>query len=141
MINDYTALFQEHLSAMAVREDPLAFSLHLNLCATHINFHEATIRKVEEQDLPKLISAESRKCSTSAALKVLSAIRLNWPVQRYEYDFFTLQAIFIGWPIAMSMKALSRNLSDTAPIGIVDSLRLLCSVLDQVDEADEYWQR
>lgn len=83
-INDYTTIFQGHLGAKAVREDPLAFSLHLNLCATHINLHEAVIRKVEEQDLPKLVAAESRKCSTVAAFKILGAIRMNWPVHRSE---------------------------------------------------------
>jgi hypothetical protein len=83
-INDYTAIFQRYLTAKAVREDPLAFSLHLNLCATHINLHEAAIRKVEDQDLPKLVAAESRKCSAAAAFKILGAIRMNWPVQRSE---------------------------------------------------------
>lgn len=83
-INDYTAIFQRYLTAKAVREDALAFSLHLNLCAMHINLHEAAIRKVEEQDLPKLVTAESRKCSTAAAFKILGAIRMNWPVQRSE---------------------------------------------------------
>jgi hypothetical protein len=83
-INDYTAIFQRYLTAKAVREDALAFSLHLNLCATHINLHEAAIRKVEEQDLPRLVAAESRKCSTAAAFKILGAIRMNWPVQRSE---------------------------------------------------------
>ncbi|KAK4861979.1 hypothetical protein LT330_003117 [Penicillium expansum] len=142
-INDYTAIFQRYLTAKAVREDPLAFSLHLNLCATHISFHEAAIRKVEEQDLPKLIAAESRKCSAAAAFKILGAIRMNWPVQRSERDHFTLQATFIGWPISMSLIALSRSLADgdTTPIGIVDSLRLLRTALGQVEEPDGYWHQ
>jgi hypothetical protein len=84
MINDYTAIFRGQLSAKAVREDPLAFSLHLNLCATHISLHEAAIHKVQEQDLPKLVAAESRKSSVAAAFKILSVIRMNWPVQRSE---------------------------------------------------------
>ncbi|KAJ5254790.1 hypothetical protein N7505_009941 [Penicillium chrysogenum] len=142
-INDYTAIFQRYLTAKAVREDPLAFSLHLNLCATHISLHEAAIRKVEEQDLPKLVAAESRKCSAAAAFKILGAIRMNWPVQRSERDHFTLQATFIGWPISMSLIALSRSLAngDTTPIGIVDSLRLLRAALDQVEEPDGYWHQ
>ncbi|KAF3402823.1 Asperfuranone cluster transcription factor afoA [Talaromyces pinophilus] len=142
-INDYTAVFQRYLTAKAVREDALAFSLHLNLCATHINLHEAAIHKVEEQDLPKLVSAESRKCSTAAAFKILGAIRMNWPVQRSERDHFSLQATFIGWPISMSLIALSRSLAngDTTPIGIVDSLRLLRAALDQVEEPDWYWHQ
>ncbi|KAL4739543.1 hypothetical protein BDV11DRAFT_215168 [Aspergillus similis] len=142
-VNDYTAIFQRYLTAKAVREDALAFSLHLNLCATHINLHEAAIRKVEEQDLPKLVAAESRKCSTAAAFKILGAIRMNWPVQRSEQDHFTLQATFIGWPISMSLIALSRSLAngDTTPIGIVDSLRLLRAALDQVEEPAGYWHQ
>lgn len=83
-INDYTAIFQRYLTAKDVREDALAFSLHINLCATHINLHEAVIRKVEEQDLPRLVVAESHKSSTAAAFKILGAIRMNWAVQRSE---------------------------------------------------------
>lgn len=83
-IKDYTAIFQGNLAAKTVREDPLAFSLHLNLCATHIHLHEAAICKVEEQDLPKLVAAESRKSSTAAAVKILGAVRMDWPVQRSE---------------------------------------------------------
>jgi hypothetical protein len=33
---------------------------------------------------PKLVAAESRKCSAAAAFKILGAIRMNWPVQRSE---------------------------------------------------------
>lgn len=143
-INDYTATFQGHLGAKAVRESPLAFSLHLNLCATHIHLHEAAIRKVEEQELPKLVAAESRKCSTAAAFKILGAIRMNWPVQRSEHDHFTLQATFIGWPISMALSTLSRNVTsgvDSTPICVVDSLRLLRAALDQVEEPDGYWHK
>jgi hypothetical protein len=88
MINDYTAIFRGHLTVNAVRNDPLAFSLHLNLCATHISLHEAAIRKVQDQDLPKLVAAESRKSSAAAAFKILSVIRMNWPVQRSEVSAF-----------------------------------------------------
>ncbi|KAM5442429.1 hypothetical protein MferCBS31731_002307 [Microsporum ferrugineum] len=142
MISDYTAIFQDHLSAAAVREDPLAFSLHTNLCATHIYLHEAAIQKVEDQELPKLVAAESKKCSTAAALKILSAIRMNWPAQRSERDFFTLQATFLGHPLATGMKALTRCLQesgDAASINIVDALRLLRAALDQVEEPEGYW--
>lgn len=83
-INDYTPLMQPHLSAKAVREDPLAFTLHINLCAVHMLLHEAAIGQVKEQELPKLVAAESRKCSTAAAFKLLSAVRMNWPMQRSE---------------------------------------------------------
>ncbi|EEQ35341.1 conserved hypothetical protein [Microsporum canis CBS 113480] len=142
MISDYTAIFQDHLSAAAVREDPLAFSLHTNLCATHIYLHEAAIQKVEDQELPKLVAAESKKCSTAAALKILSAIRMNWPAQRSERDFFTLQATFLGHPLATGMKALTRCLQesgDATSINIVDALRLLRAALDQVEEPEGYW--
>ncbi|KAE8414836.1 hypothetical protein BDV36DRAFT_298672 [Aspergillus pseudocaelatus] len=104
--------------------------------ATRINLHEAAIRKIEEQDLPKPVAAESRKCSAGVALKILGAIRMNWPVQRSE-------ATFIGWPIHMSIIALSRSSAngDTTPTGIVDSLRLLRAALDQVEEPDGYWHK
>ncbi|KAJ5486280.1 Acyl transferase/acyl hydrolase/lysophospholipase [Penicillium desertorum] len=132
-INDYTTIFQGHLIAKAVRQDPLVFSLHLDLYATHINLHEAVIHEVEEQGLPKLVAAESRRCSTAAAFNIVGAIR---------HDHFTLQATFIGWPISMSLNALSRNVSNgsgTAPMGVVDYLRFLSAVLDQVEEPSGYW--
>ncbi|KAL2831390.1 hypothetical protein BDW59DRAFT_182074 [Aspergillus cavernicola] len=140
-INDYTAILQSYLAAKAVREDPLAFSLHLNLCATHIHLHQAAIRKVEEQEVPQLVAAESRKCSTTTAFKILSAIRINWPVQRSEAGHFTLQATFIGWPISMTLNALSRDVSnglDNTPIGVVDALSLLRAASDQVEEPNGY---
>lgn len=86
-IDDYTAIIRMHLSAQAVREDPLAFSLHMNLYAVHIFLHEAAIGQVDEQELPKLVGAESRKCSTDAAFKIASAIRMTWPTQRSEVRF------------------------------------------------------
>lgn len=83
-IDDYTAIMAIHLSTKAVGEDPLAFSLHMNLCTVHMFLHEAAIRKVDEQQLPQLVAADSRKCSTAAAFKIASAIRMNWPIQRSE---------------------------------------------------------
>ena len=105
-INDYTAIFQRYLTAKAVREDALAFSLHLNLCATHINLHEAAICKVEEQDLPKLVAAESRKCSAAAAFKILGAIRMNWPMQRSEVRL----SIFFCFSESHLIHCLARSL-------------------------------
>jgi hypothetical protein len=42
----------------------------------------------------------------------------------------------------MSLNALSRNVSNgsgTAPMGVVDYLRFLSAVLDQVEEPSGYW--
>jgi hypothetical protein len=61
-----------------------------------------------------------------------------------QHDFFTLQATFIGWPLVMSMNALSRSLLDTedaTSTGTADSLRLLLTALDQVEEKDSYWHK
>lgn len=44
----------------------------------------------------------------------------------------------------MSMKVLSCNLEasgDTAPMGMVDSLRFLKAALDQVEEPNGYWHK
>ena len=90
MANDYTAIFEGHPSAIAIEEDPLAFTLHLNLYATHISLHEAAIWKVKEQGLPDYVAAESRKCITTAGFKILSAIRTNWPTQRSEVSLYFL---------------------------------------------------
>jgi hypothetical protein len=104
-INDYTTIFQGHLIAKAVRQDPLVFSLHLDLYATHINLHEAVIHEVEEQGLPKLVSAESRRCSTAAAFNIVGAIRVSWPVHRSEVgkyrDPFILLYIVLSGHISL----------------------------------------
>jgi len=48
----------------------------------------------------------------------------------------------MGWPLVMGMRALSRNLldsEDTTSNGVADSLRLLFTALDQVEEQGGYW--
>ena len=87
-VNDRTAMLHMHLNAKAVREDSVAFTLHINLCAVDIFLHEAAIDEVNRQELPKLVAAESRKRSAAAAFKISCAVRMNWPVQRSEVSTF-----------------------------------------------------
>lgn len=84
IINCRIAMLHMHLNAKAVAEDPVAFTLHVNLYAVDIFLHEAAIDEVEKQGLPKLVAAESIKRSTAAAFKISSAVRMNWPGQRSE---------------------------------------------------------
>jgi len=87
-INDRTAILHMHLNGKAVREDSVAFALHVNLCAVDIFLHEAAIDVVDKQELPKLVAAESRKRTTAAAFKISNAVRMNWPVHRSEVRHF-----------------------------------------------------
>ncbi|KAI0379326.1 hypothetical protein F5Y04DRAFT_132462 [Hypomontagnella monticulosa] len=139
------AMLHMHLNAKSVREDPIAFSLYMNLRGTEIFFHEAAVKHVERQGFPLLVAAESQKRSIAAAYKVASTVRLNWPCQQLDRDIFSLQATFIAWPIVMAMKSLSRDVKHStqpkseATVSALASLRLLRGALDYIEEADGYW--
>lgn len=139
------AMLHMHLNAKSVREDPIAFSLYMNLRGTEIFFHEAAVKHVERQGFPLLVAAESQKRSMAAAYKVASTVRLNWPCQQVDRDIFSLQATFIAWPIVLAMKALSRDVKNSnqpkseATVSALASLRLLRGALDYIEEADGYW--
>jgi len=50
----------------------------------------------------------------------------------------------MGWPIAMSMNAISNSLSevdDSTAISTVESLRMLFVGLNQVEEPDGHWHK
>lgn len=139
-----TELLRPHLNASAICQDPLAFSLHMNLNATDIYFHEAAISEVRRQSLPDALAAESQKRSTAAAFRIANSIRLIWSNQPSEYDMLSLQATFAAWPLVMAMKALSRELVAAEPrasasMAFSNSLRLLLAALDRVEDADGYW--
>ncbi|KAI0007236.1 hypothetical protein F4779DRAFT_643345 [Xylariaceae sp. FL0662B] len=126
-IDERFAMLQAHLNAQAVREDPVAFSVYMNLRATEIFFYETAI---------------SQKRSMAAAFKIASAVRLNWPVAQSERDIFMLQATFIAWPLVMAMKTMSRDLHKAESVsggGVTPSLRLLLGALDHIEEPCGYW--
>ena len=89
-INDYTAIIRMHLTAKAVREDPTAFTLHINFCAVHILLHDAATARVKEQELQNLVAADSQKCSVAAAFKIANAIRIAWPAHRSEVRYICI---------------------------------------------------
>lgn len=145
-VDQRVAMLRPLLNAQTVREDPLAFALHLNLSATEIFFHEVAITQVSRSDLPIELATESKKRSAAAAFKIASAIRLNWTSERPDFDVFNLQATFIGWPLTMAMKPLSRDLElseakATTSIAIANSLRLLLAALDRVEEVSGHWHK
>ncbi|RYC62506.1 hypothetical protein CHU98_g3698 [Xylaria longipes] len=157
-IDERIAMLHTHMNAKAVKEDPVAFSMYMNLRATEILFHEAAIVHVERTGHPQLVAAESQRRSTAAALKIATAVRLNWPEQQPEHGIFRLQATFIGWPLVMAMKAIHRqskqhlsqqqqqhhphpyHQSETVT-ELCSSLRLLMTALDHVEHADGFWHR
>ncbi|KAI1132337.1 hypothetical protein F5Y10DRAFT_261322 [Nemania abortiva] len=155
-IDERIAMLHMHMNAKAVREDPVAFSMYMNLRGTEILFHEAAIVHVERTGHPRLVVAESQRRSTAAAFKIATAVRLNWPEQQPEHGIFRLQATFIGWPLVMAMKALHRqskqylsqqqhhppphHQTETAT-ELWSSLRLLMTALDHVENADGFWHR
>ncbi|KAI8950705.1 hypothetical protein F4801DRAFT_548073 [Xylaria longipes] len=157
-IDERIAMLHTHMNAKAVKEDPVALSMYVNLRATEILFHEAAIVHVERTGHPRLVAAESQRRSTAAALKIATAVRLNWPEQQPEHGIFRLQATFIGWPLVMAMKAIHRqskqhlsqqqqqhhphpyHQSETVT-ELCSSLRLLMTALDHVEHADGFWHR
>ncbi|KAI0505657.1 hypothetical protein F5B22DRAFT_651590 [Xylaria bambusicola] len=155
-IDERIAMLHMHMNAKAVKEDPVAFSMYMNLRATEILFHEAAIVQVERIGHPRLVAAESQRRSTAAAFKIATTVRLNWPEEQPEHGIFRLQATFIGWPLVMAMKALHRQLklnlsqqkhdfrhyhqSETLT-DLCSSLRLLMTALDHIEQADGFWHR
>ncbi|KAI1853878.1 hypothetical protein JX265_012563 [Neoarthrinium moseri] len=144
-LDERFAMLKLHLSAKSIQNDPVSFSLYMNLRATEIFFHQAAIVRVEQQGLPILTAAESQKRSQAAAHKIASAVRLNWPGQQAERGTFTLQATFIAWPLVMAMKALAHSLGGSSKgnsdqlSNSISSLRLLLAALDLIEDRDGYW--
>ncbi|TIC91078.1 Asperfuranone cluster transcription factor afoA [Colletotrichum higginsianum] len=139
-------MLKRHLNATSIREDPMAFSLYLNLRATEIFSHESAITRSEEQGLPPLMTAESQRRATAAAFQISSAVRLNVPSPwKADNDIFMLQALFIGWPLTMALKALYRELvqggSRETVNGVVASSRLLFAFLDHIEESGGHWHQ
>ncbi|KAF5706131.1 Zn2Cys6 DNA-binding transcription factor [Fusarium globosum] len=139
-------MLKQHLNATSIREDPVAFSLYLNLRATEIFSHESAIARSEEQGLPPLMTAESQRRATAAAFQVSTAVRLNLPSPgKAENDIIMLQAIFIAWPLTMALKAFHRELmngGDRDSInGVVASSRLLFAALHHIEESGGHWHR
>lgn len=139
-------MLKRHLNATSIREDPMAFSLYLNLRATEIFSHESAITRSEEQGLPPLMTAESQRRATAAAFQISSAVRLNVPSPwKADNDIFMLQALFIGWPLTMALKALYRELvqggSRESVNGVVASSRLLFAFLDHIEESGGHWHQ
>ncbi|WQF87799.1 hypothetical protein CDEST_12813 [Colletotrichum destructivum] len=139
-------MLKRHLNATSIREDPVAFSLYLNLRATEIFSHESAITRSEEQGLPPLMTAESQRRATAAAFQISSAVRLNVPSPwKADNDIFMLQALFIGWPLTMALKALYRELvlggSRETVNGAVASSRLLFAFLDHIEESGGHWHQ
>jgi hypothetical protein len=144
--DDLFKILKRHLNATSIREDPVAFSLYLNLRATEIFSHESAIEKNEEQGLPPLMIAESQRRATTAAFQICNAVGLNLPSPwNADSDIIMLQAIFIAWPLTMALKALYRELvhrgARETVNGVVASLRLLFAALDHIEESDGHWHR
>ncbi|USP74007.1 Depudecin biosynthesis cluster-specific transcription activator DEP6 [Curvularia clavata] len=144
--DDLFKILKRHLNATSIREDPVAFSLYLNLRATEIFSHDSAIKKNDEQGLPPLMVAESQRRATAAAFQICNAVGLNLPSPRNaNSDIIMLQAIFIAWPLTMALKALYRELVHEGARenmnGVVASLRLLFAALDHIEESDGHWHR
>lgn len=49
------------LGGKVIQDDPVAFSVNIDLCATEIFCHQAAIVQVESQGLPSMPAAEDQK--------------------------------------------------------------------------------
>lgn len=137
---------KRHLNGTSIREDPVAFSLYLNLRATEIFLHDLAIIQGTDQQLPLLMTTESQRRSTAAAFQISSAVKLNLASPRKaDSDIIMLQAVFIGWPLTMALKAFRRELASgpkrDAVAGIVASSRLLFAALDHIEESGGHWHQ
>ncbi|KAI1470568.1 uncharacterized protein F4812DRAFT_456577 [Daldinia caldariorum] len=147
VIEERFGMLHMHLNAKSIREDPIAFSLYMNLRGTEILFHEVAVKLVERQGFPLLAATESQKRSMAAAYKVASTMRLHWPSGQLDRDILNMQATFLAWPVVMAMKALGRELKCSTQIKsestncAVTSLRLLRAALDYIEEPGGYWHR
>ncbi|KAH4308379.1 hypothetical protein HBH70_043480 [Parastagonospora nodorum] len=144
--DDLFIILKRHLNATSIREDPVAFSLYLNLRATEIFSHDSAIRKSEEQGLPPMMIAESQRRAITAAFQICSAVGMNLPSPwKADSDIIMLQAIFIAWPLTMALRALHRELVHggvrDAVNGVMASARLLFAALDHIEESDGYWHQ
>ena len=144
--DDLFILLKRHLNATSIREDPVAFSLYMNLRATEIFSHESAITKSEEQKLSPLMVVESQRRATAAAFQICSAVSLNLPSpQKANSDIIMLQAIFIAWPLTMALIALHREIANEGSketmTGVVASTRLLFAALDHIEESNGYWHQ
>lgn len=139
-------MLKRHLNATSIREDPVAFSLYLNLRATEIFSHESAITQGEEQGLPPLMTAESQRRATAAAFQISTAVRLNLPSPwKADSDIIMLQATFIAWPLTMALEAFHRELvsggSRETVNGVVASSRLLLAALGHIEESGGHWHQ
>ncbi|KAF4990934.1 hypothetical protein FGRMN_8172 [Fusarium graminum] len=139
-------MLKRHLNAGAIRSDPVAFSLYLNLRATEIFSHESAISRSEKQGLPPLMTAESQRRATAAAFQISTAVRLNLPSPRKaQSDIIMLQGIFIAWPLTMALKAFDRELGNgegrNNVNGVVASSRLLFTALGHIEEVGGHWHQ
>ncbi|KAH9908377.1 hypothetical protein F4778DRAFT_345755 [Xylariomycetidae sp. FL2044] len=146
-LDDRFSMLMIHLNAMSIQDDPVAFSVYMNLRATEVFFHQVAITQVEHQGLPALTAAESQKRSVASALKIAKAVHLNLPGRQTERGVLTLQATFIAWPLVMAAKTLGQNLGassgtqkrDETSNDVVSPLRLLLAALDHIEKRDGYW--
>jgi hypothetical protein len=145
-IDDLFTILKPHLNTTSIREDPIAFSLYMNLRATEIFLHDSAITKNEEQALPSFMITESQKRATAAAFQICNAVGLNLPSPRKgNSNIIMLQAIFIAWPLTMALKALYRefvhgDLHKTTN-GVVVSSKLLFAALDHIEELNGHWHK
>ena len=143
---DLSVILKHHLNATSIREDPIAFSLYMNLRATEIFLHDMAIMKSEEQGLPSYMRTENQRRATAAAFQICNAVGLNLPSPRKaNSDIIMLQAIFIAWPLFMALKALHRELRDgevqETTNGVVAASKLLFAALDHIEGSDGHWHQ
>ncbi|KAF4454165.1 putative Zn2Cys6 DNA-binding transcription factor [Fusarium austroafricanum] len=139
-------MLKQHLNGKSIREDPVAFTLYLNLRATEIFLHESAIARSSEQDLPPLMTVESQRRATAAAFQISRAVRLKLPSPwKVDSEIIMLQAIFIAWPLTMALKAFHRELvngvSQVSVNGIMTSSRLLLAALGHIEEPGGHWHQ
>ncbi|GAM40952.1 hypothetical protein TCE0_041f13698 [Talaromyces pinophilus] len=151
-----------HLQPINHIGDPLALSLHANLCALQITLHEHAIKKVQNDGLPDLLRVESQNRCTSIAIQVAAYAKIISQLQNSKVsysqskasgpmnllvDLTFLTAIkwisntFMMWPFSVASQALLRQLNEsTSNVGEVATLlhQLWC-IMQQLKDESGNW--
>lgn len=125
----------------ALYSDPVAFNVYLVFHAVKVKLYEAAIQEGERQDLPPTTVAANEDQLIANALKIATAVRSSWGHQRFSCDNSSLSGAFVGWPLYIAIKALSRSTLPDHKQSRAPTVQMLHDSLDDVELSDGPWHR
>ncbi|KAF1934913.1 hypothetical protein EJ02DRAFT_416557 [Clathrospora elynae] len=125
----------------ALHSDPVAFNVYLVFHAIKVKLYEAAFEEGERQDLPPTTVSASEDQLIANALKIATAVRSCWGHQRFSCDNSSLSGAFVGWPLYIAIKALSRSTLPDQKQSRAPTIQMLHDSLDDVELSDGPWHR